>query len=101
MAATGAAVGALPTRAEVAVFDESGDRWIVRAGDPASKYINTLRAKGFGLVVLPRRVLTSGSISGILDEDLHTDSDEEFVRRVRLNACLSALEGGAVASSAD
>ncbi len=83
----------MPTKAEVTVVDEHGDRWKVGAGDPALKHVNTLRAKGFGLVVLPRRTLTTGTISGTMEVPLADLDDAAFVRAVRHNLCLHALGG--------
>ena len=75
------------------VLDEHGTRWRVSSGDPALKAVHALEQRGFGLVVLPREVLTSGVVSGTLEVPLHDLDDAEFVRSVRLNECLAALQG--------
>lgn len=45
------------------VEDEYGTNWLVKAGDPANSYINTLKAKGFELIILPRRTLATGELT--------------------------------------
>ena len=69
------------------VLDEKGVTWHVMAHDPASKLVNTLRKKGFDMVVLPRYTLKTG----ILTED-KPDCDD-FIRSVRLEDCLYVLGG--------
>lgn len=48
------------------IYDEHSTPWVVRPGDPASDYINTLKRAGFTLVYLPRSVLTGQQIPDIM-----------------------------------
>lgn len=69
------------------VEDEKGVVWHVMAHDPASKMVNTLRKKGFDIIVLPRYTLRYGT----LPETIPDCSD--FIKSVRLEDCVTVLRG--------
>ena len=52
------------------IEDEHGTPWVVEAGDPARKAVNTLKAAGFTYIVLTRsylRGLTTDAHCGTID----------------------------------
>lgn len=87
----------MATKTEAAIWDETGARWKVSAGDPASKFVNALRAQTFGFIVLPWRLLaglTTLEECGTIALPLDDPDDRVFQRIVRLQLCLHALRGG-------
>lgn len=66
-------------------LDEFGTNWHVQAGDPANWAKNILKARGFELVVLPRKTYVTGE----LVPPLFLPGD--VVQRARLLDSLGAL----------
>lgn len=48
------------------IYDEHSTPWVVRPGDPAADYINTLKRVGFTLIHLPHAVLTGAQKPDIM-----------------------------------
>lgn len=69
------------------VFDEYGNSWKVKGGDPAARLVNRLLRGNYRLVVLPLISLASGEIS--VPETQPADE----IHRVRLLDCLQYLNG--------
>ena len=67
-------------------YDQYGVRFMVFAKDPASLFVNRLKAKGYRLVVLPRTTY----IQGALAEPIEASS---YVHTVRMADCLKELQG--------
>lgn len=68
------------------VIDEHGTKWVVMAHDPASKYLNSLKQKGFDFVVLPRYTY----MYGIFPRDIPTNLPD-FINSTRLHDCVKVL----------
>lgn len=67
------------------VFDELGNPWKVRGGDPAARLVNKLQRSRYRLVVLPLATLATGTSTepAVIPDDP--------IRAVRLEECLAAL----------
>jgi len=67
------------------IFDEYGQPWKVKGGDPAARLISRLGRANYRLVVLPLQTLATGEIR----EPLANPDDP--IHRVRLVDCLAVL----------
>lgn len=70
------------------IWDESGNEWEVRGGDPAAKFTNRLKRAGYGNLVLPMRTLATGELTEPVEEPA------DVLRRQRLADCLGLLKEG-------
>ena len=68
------------------VYDEFGNPWKIRGGDPAARLVNKLKRSRYELVVLPLTTLAIG-------HSTHPAiTPEDPIRAVRLAECLEALK---------
>jgi hypothetical protein len=67
------------------LIDEKQTKWVVMAHDPASKYINTLKSKGFDFIVLPRYTYMYGIFPPALPPT------EDVINSVRMHDCCKVL----------
>lgn len=74
------------------VEDESGDRWLVEAGDPAREAVNRLGRAGFSWVVLPDKFLR-GTMTVAEAQEYVVGLPVSVPRDYRLRDCVSVLGG--------
>ena len=72
---------------KVELYDELGNRWMIRGGMPANKFISKLTRANYRLIVLPLRTLATG----VLAEPVEQPAD--IIRCTRLADCLLLLRG--------
>ena len=66
----------------MAIEDEHGTFWVVKAGDPANQHCLKLKRLGFVWQVLPRKVLLGGEGGAECDDPL---------RKMRMLDCLEVI----------
>ena len=76
--------------------DEFGERWVVRAGNPASKLLKHFKRLGLDYVVLPEVCYKYGKAQELDEVHLHpllTEGPGDEVRRsYRLHDCVQVLK---------
>ena len=68
------------------LLDEHGTRWVVSAGDPANRLVNTLKSKGFDIIYLTRYTYKTG----LLDDEM-PQRQEDIIGWTRLYDCRKVL----------
>ncbi len=70
--------------------DEYGVEYVVKPGDPAAAFLNTLKRHGFTQFVLPRALLLYGEVAlkGII---MPTDRQRPSPSEYRLRDCVEVL----------
>lgn len=67
------------------IFDEFGNRWRCKGGDPAMRLVNRLKRSRYELVVLPLATLASGHMTS------PATIPDDVIRATRLNECIEVL----------